>query len=374
MSGKIPGALTSVLIGLALVAASLAQDFFGFDSSAGRFVLNGQLLAQLPRVDCLALSESAVLRFGSLPGASSGTNYDVFSSTALSTPEQAIVLAWHAGEKLILGATGSGFELFGRPIPPLDGLHYGSLIVTVLGGFLLRGQSSVVFFTREGTVQEWTYGGAVLSLHVDPANPSWPQYSALDLESGRFYLGSVDASQSGQIAAPTSFRTIYTGGNALNSRPQILNGASNVLFVASTQQTLQLSSSLNLLLSRESVQLASSQGLEQPAYSVPVVITASAVIQLTAGQVPYFSQITIEAGSTLVLDLGGRGYTDGDTLTVFAYASAAGQFEHIELVNYASSSCLRLSAEGQLGGASYYVTFSTEISCTSAAGRLTGGF
>lgn len=363
-----------MLIRVALVAASVAQDLFGFDSSAGNFALNGQPLGQLSRVDCLALSEAFVLHYDSLSGDTRAIAYNAFSGATLPILGQTVVLAWHAGEQLTSNLTGSGFELFDRPLPPLVGLHYGSLIVTSLGGFLLRGQSNVVLVTRQGSVQEWTYGGAVLSLHTDPDNLDWPQYGALDLESGRFYFGSVDAGQPAQVTAPASFRTVYTSGNALNSQPQILNSATNVLFVASTRQTLQLAASLKLLLSREIVLVASSQGLELPVYSVPVLITGSAVLQLTADQVPYFSQVTIEAGSTLVLDLGGRGYTDGDTLTVFGYASAVGQFDYIELVNYASSSCLHLSAEGQLGGASYYVTFSTEISCTATAGRLADGF
>lgn len=353
-----------------VLAPAWSQDLFGLSASSS-FTLNDVALPTLRLVDSLALTNTGCVRYASWTD-STASIFNVFTNE-ISNPDQGLVVcASYAGETLSWTAQ-SGVELLGVQEFTFNPIHYGSLIVLDSGsvGYILHETNRILAVHRNGTIQHLlsTNVDPLLGLYTDPES----KLAYLALDNQGFYFGfPLDLSRASLRIA--SQESIFIGGNLLNSRPQILT-LSNEIHAHTPSGFVQLQSNfLFPLLTREVIVLASSQTLSiQPVFTVPVIVSPGSSIQLDPRIQTFFQDLQIGAGSVLVLDLGGAAYGSGDTLNIFNYASATGQFSQIVLLNYASSSCLVLSADGQFTGTSFYVTFSTDLSCTpSLALRLVG--
>lgn len=338
------------------------SDVFGLSLSHG-FTLNGISIPQISMLDSFALSNDACLEY------LDNTNQNAMIYhlyTGLTTPEEGIVCAWHSNRALIW-LPSSGFAIDGHPIQQ-DQLHYGSMIVYSDIAYMLFGSSNIIAVPLSGVVYEVAVNTTdpLLGLFSDAI--SGLAYLALDLDREHFYFGfPLDSTRTRFYIAGSE--SIFIGGNLLNSRPQILK-VSGRSVVPPNSGEIELESGLLFpLLTRESLHVSASQFLQQPIFTVPVFVDS--FTQLDPYIQTHFQDLQIGPGAVLVLDLRGAAYESGDSLTVFSYATVVGQFSQIVLLNYASSSCLALSADGQFTGTSFYVTFSSDLSCTySAAPQL----
>lgn len=359
----VPGML-SLIIALSFghVVQCATNDVFGLSLSSS-FTLNGNSIVQVGMIDSLALSNDACLKYLDHTD-QSATGYNLY--TGLANPEEGVVIAWHSN-RATKWQPSSGFAIDGSTIQQ-NQLHYGSMIVYSEATYVLFGSSTILKVPSSGVVQEVAANTTdpLLGLFSDTA--SGLAYLALDLDQKQFYFGfPLDVARTRFYIAGSD--PIFIGGNLLNSRPQILKTSGRVV-VPPNPEEIELESGLLFpLLTRESLQVSASQFLQQPVFTVPVFV--SSFIQLDPQIQTYFQDLQIGPDAVLVLDLRGAAYDSGDRLTVFDYATATGQFSQIILFNYASSSCLVLSADGQFTGTSFYVTFSSDLSCTySAAPQL----
>lgn len=340
-----------------------SSDLFGL-SSSNSFTLNDLSLPQVQLIDSLALSNDACIRYSD-HNDRTGSAYNIY--TGMTNPAVGVVCASHNGLTLSWQSS-SGFVLNTGQTFDQDGLHYGSMIAHSGVAYLLYSSSELLAMPASGVAQFVLTNTSDPLLGLFSDTQSGIAYLALDTAREQFYIGYPlePDRQRDYIAGSES---IFIGGNLLNSRPQILKSSLRIV-APPDQSEVSLESGLVFpLLSRETLRVSASQVLQQPVFTVPVIVGSS--VQLNPYLQTHFQDLQIEPGAVLVLDLGGTAYDTGDTLGIFTYAAAQGQFEQIVLLNYASSSCLVLSADGQFTGTSFYITFTADLSCTySAAVRL----
>lgn len=335
-----------------------STDLFGLSSSDG-FTLNDITLPQVQLIDSLVLSNDACVRYSDHSDRTPSP-YNIY--TRMATPVVGALCALHSGSAL-LWQPSSGFARDGGPTFYQDGLHYGSMIVHSGTAYLLQGRSSILALPSSGVAQIlMNASDPLLALFSDAT--SGVAYLALDTVQEQFYVGyPLEPSRARDYI--TNSGSIIIGGNMLNSRPQILKSTLRIVAPPDPVE-IPLESDLVLpLLTREALRVSPSQVIQQPVYTVPVIVGSS--IQLNPYVHTHFQDLQIGSGSVLVLDLNGASYDTGDTLNIFTYAAAQGQFDQIVLLNYATTSCLVLSADGQFTGTSFYVTFTVDLSCTYSA-------
>lgn len=345
-----------------------SQNIFGLSSSVS-FVLDSSALSALRRIDSLALSNTGCIRYPL--GSGSPSRYNVFTGT-VTNPDQDVVCAFHTAETLTWTPQ-SGFVLLGVNSLQIDQINYGSMIVMDAGStaVLVSNITDILAVHRNGTVATiHTSPDPILGLYSDTTS----KVAYLALDTAGFYFGfPLDSTR--QVLRVASETPIFVGGNLLNSKPQVLR--QDGLLEAPPELGVALTSDILFpLLTREPITILPSQTLpDQPVFTVPVIIGPGGSFQLSPNEgQTYFQDLQIGSDAVLILDLGGSAYGTGDSLDIFTYAAASGQFSQIVLLNYASSSCLVLSADGQFTGTSFYVTFTADLSCTSSATRHIASF
>lgn len=353
----------------------LATDLFGL-SSSDTFTLNDVTVPDISSqlVDCWALSNDACLLYANRLD-TTATSFNPFTGQLASPEVNSAVCALHSGRTLSWNPD-QGLQVLGSTLTDTIRPHYGSLIVLNDNiAYLLHNSTRLIAIQTANPDQDLLVGNEnpLLALFTDSI--SRLAYLALDLDSAQFYVGfPLDPSRS-EIILP-NLESIYLGGNALNSRPQILKPSPLSLLLPNSNgaapTAVPLESALWLpLLTREPLVASQSQTLNQPVFTVPVIVGEGSSIQLNPYIQTHFQDLQIGPGAVLVLDLNGAAYDAGSTLNIFSYASVTGQFSQIILLNYASSSCLTLSADGEFTGTSFFVTFSVDVSCTySSASRF----